>query len=288
MHKFNIKSILNLLICYYCSTVLSEFNAQVVIFIALFDKLLSSVYNEIMENKKHKFKNLRFLISDQRKDRVFANWTRVANALICVHEGVIEIKCDKGDARALSGDCVFVPVGAFGSTYFLGEKNRAFIFLFDFDGDDVLNDVTLWRKIRGVESLVSDSLSAYYNGIVNINYYYSIFYRLIFEIQDNQKIAKKYEKVHQVMLEINKDYSRNAKISDYAKAALMCESGLRALFKEYTGKSIIEYRNDVRLKHAELLISEGISTREAALSVGFSSSAYYCRMVSKKRKKKPL
>lgn len=280
-------SILNLLICYYCNTVLLEFNAQAVIFVAQFDKSFLRVYNGIMENKNYKFKNLRFYISDHGKGTVFANWTRVANALICVHEGELEIKCDKGDARAFAGDCVFVPAGAFGSTYFLGEKNHAVVFLFDFDGDDVGKDVTLWRKNRGVESLIGDSLSAYYNGIGNINYYYSIFYRLIFEIQDNQKIDKKYEKVHQVMVEINKDYSRNAKISDYARDALMCESGLRALFKEYTGKSIIEYRNDVRLKHAELLISEGISTREAALAVGFSSSAYYCRMVSKKRKKKP-
>lgn len=238
-----------------------------------------------MKNKKLKFKNLRFHISNHKKGRVFANWTRVANALICVHEGEIEIKCNKGSARATRGGCILVPAGAFGSTYFSGENNCAFIFLFDFDGDDTINEVTLWKSVRGADSLISDALRAYRNGTVNINYYYSIFYSLIFAIQDNQKIARKYEKAHQVMLEINKNYSADAKISDYAKSALMSESGLRALFKEYTGKSIIEYRNDVRLKHAELLISEGMSTREAALSVGFSSSAYYCRTVSKKRMK---
>ncbi len=237
-----------------------------------------------MNNKKLKFKNLRFHISNHRKGRVFANWTRVANALICVHEGEIEVKCDKGYAHASSGDCIFVPASAFGSTYFLGENNCAFIFLFDFDTGDTLNEVKLWKNIRGVSSLTNDALGAYHNGIVNINYYYSIFYGIIFAIQNNQKIAKKYEKIQQIMLEINKNYSLNVKISEYAKKALMSESGLRALFKEYTGKSIIEYRNDLRLKHAEMLISEGMSTWEAALKVGFSSSSYYCRQTAKKKK----
>lgn len=235
-------------------------------------------------NNKLRFKNLRYFVSNHGKGRVYTNWTRSTNALICVHKGEIEIKCNKGDVLVKQGECVFVPTKAFGSTYFLSEKNNSFVFLFDFASDAKIEDLVLFKNLRGADTLISDALRAYENGIININYYYSVFYNIIFCIQESQKIEKKYERVHKIALEINRDYNLNLKISDYAKKALMSESSLRALFKEYTGKSIIEYRNDIRIKHAKELILEGMPTWEAALKVGFSSSAYYCRIVSKKRK----
>ena len=232
--------------------------------------------------KELPIKNLRYAATVRSKGHIYANWTRQTNALIFVKKGMIKIESDYGSATAVSGECIFVPKGASGSTYFLSEINSTFGFYYDFCDNTNANNVIHYEKKPESDRWINDVWTAYSNKVVNTNFYYSSFYHLMYQLSENKKIEKKYKKIHELMLELERNYDLNLKISDYAKAALMSESGLRARFKEYTGKSIIEYRNDVRLKRAEEFILSGMTVSEAAFKVGFSSLPYYCRIAKKK------
>ena len=62
----------------------------------------------------------------------------------------------------------------------------------------------------------------------------------------------------------------------------MSESHFRKRFKEYTGKSPIDYRNTIRIYEAKKLIESGECTvQEAAYTVGFNNMSFYYDVVKK-------
>ena len=62
----------------------------------------------------------------------------------------------------------------------------------------------------------------------------------------------------------------------------------RRLFREYSGKTPIEYRNEMRLERAKnMLLSSNASVESIALSLGYESSAYFCRAFKKRVGKTP-
>lgn len=274
----------NYTIRYHYTTETSDSNALSDKQTALFDNFLIVCYADYMNTtvKGLPIKNLRYATSVHSKGHIYANWTRQTNVLIFVKKGMMKIESDHGSVTAVSGECVFIPKGASGSTYFLHERNSTFSFYYDFCENTGEKSVVLYEKNSESDRWIDDVWRAYSNKVVNINFYYSSYYHLIYQLSENKKVEKKYKKIHELMLYLERNYDLNLKISDYAKAALMSESGLRSRFKEYTGKSIVEYRNDVRLKRAEEFILSGMTVSEAALKVGFSSLPYYCRVAKKK------
>ena len=60
--------------------------------------------------------------------------------------------------------------------------------------------------------------------------------------------------INNCVAESKKNYFENKKISYYSNLSNMSESNFRKLFKEYTGKSFIEYRNILRINEAKKLI----------------------------------
>ena len=63
----------------------------------------------------------------------------------------------------------------------------------------------------------------------------------------------------------------------------MSEVNFRRLFKEYTGKSPVEYRNDIRLKNAKIKLQSGeYNVSEAAYESGFSNLSFFIRLYKKK------
>ena len=63
----------------------------------------------------------------------------------------------------------------------------------------------------------------------------------------------------------------------------MSEVNFRRLFKEYTGMSPIDYRNDLRLKNAKNMLQSGeYNVTEAATASGFSNLSFFIRLYKKK------
>ena len=63
----------------------------------------------------------------------------------------------------------------------------------------------------------------------------------------------------------------------------MSEVNFRRMFKEYTGRSPIEYRNDIRLSRARaMLLSREFNVAETAEICGFSNLSFFIRLYKKR------
>ena len=75
---------------------------------------------------------------------------------------------------------------------------------------------------------------------------------------------------------------KDIKISDIARECYVSVSTFRRLFTKYYGISPIQYRNQLRIKHATMLLGDGEYTvAEVAELSGFSSENYFCRLYKK-------
>ena len=109
----------------------------------------------------------------------------------------------------------------------------------------------------------------------------------IYEILDLMEteqiqIPNKYKKIVPAIEEINRRYFENNKLTYYADMCYMSESNFRKLFKEYTGRTLIEYRNRIRIAEVRKLIaSEEYSVQEAAYQVGFRNMSFFYETLRK-------
>ena len=119
----------------------------------------------------------------------------------------------------------------------------------------------------------------------NLTFHYmSCFYGLLCHIDDYYlRMPTKYKKLNAALSEISEHYSVNSSIEHYATLCDMSEVNFRRLFKEYTGKSPVEYRNDIRLENARIKLQSGeYNVSEAAYDSGFSNLSFFIRLYKKK------
>ena len=115
-------------------------------------------------------------------------------------------------------------------------------------------------------------------------YYLSCFYELLWQIDDcYSKIPIKYKKLQAALSEISERYAENEKIEYYADLCGMSEVNFRRLFREYTGQSPVDYRNNIRLNNARIKLQSGeYNVSEAAETSGFSNLSFFIRLYKKK------
>ncbi len=108
-------------------------------------------------------------------------------------------------------------------------------------------------------------------------------FELVYLMQGfNLGIPQKYSKITPAIDEITKRYYDNNPVSYYSKLCKMGESNFRRLFKEYTGKSLVDYRNSIRVFEAKKLIESGECTvQNAAYMVGFNNMSFYYDVIKR-------
>lgn len=108
-------------------------------------------------------------------------------------------------------------------------------------------------------------------------------YELLYIMEkENIVIPDKYKKIIPALNEIQKFYFENKKLSYYSDMCYMSESNFRKLFKEYTGKSLIEYRNIIRISEVCKMIDSGeYSVQEAAYLTGFNNMSFFYEVYKK-------
>ena len=73
-------------------------------------------------------------------------------------------------------------------------------------------------------------------------------------------------------------------IDEYAAMCHLSKYHFLRLFKQKAGVTPVVYRNEYRLSVAEqLLAHSNLTVEAAATAVGFSSTAYFCRVYKKSR-----
>jgi AraC-like DNA-binding protein len=99
------------------------------------------------------------------------------------------------------------------------------------------------------------------------------------------QVPKIYRKIIPAVKNIENNYFENQKVSFYAAMTNMSESNFRRLFKEYTGKSVIDYRNEIRLREVDkMLISGEYNVGEAAIAAGFNNMSFFYELYRKYNK----
>ena len=221
-------------------------------------------------------------LREHPRDHIYVNPRRESDSLILVIKGCVEIETGEESFRLSEGECIYLPEGLSTRATHLAEFNKTINFFFDtLEGG--LGSQTVPFPHNSTALMTARELADVLRneGALDSNYLRYVFHKIVFHLTSEKTVDKKYSKIHALMLELEAHYSESHSLADYARRYLMSESSLRSLFREYTGKSVIQYRNAVRLRRAEELIRDGMRVGEAALAVGFSSAAFYCRLAGK-------
>ncbi len=101
-------------------------------------------------------------------------------------------------------------------------------------------------------------------------------------IRKNEKVPY-YNKISRGIQYINRYFYVEKDLDGYAEICNMSKFHFLRVFKETTGVTPVEYRNNIRIEHgAELLKNTDFSVEEIGLRVGFSSLAYFSCCFKKK------
>ncbi len=94
---------------------------------------------------------------------------------------------------------------------------------------------------------------------------------------------RKFESISRGIELMEDDRQCRLTIEEIAAESGVSSGCFRRLFREYSGKSPLDYRMDLRLSLAKNMLAESDQTVESiADALGFDSGAYFCRLFKKK------
>jgi len=100
---------------------------------------------------------------------------------------------------------------------------------------------------------------------------------------------EKNQLINQYLLMVEKNYSADIKIPDYAAMLSVTADKLARIIQDVLGKTPGQVIYDRRLKEAcKMLIYTSATISEISLATGFSEAAYFCRFFKKKMGMTPL
>lgn len=181
------------------------------------------------------------------------------------------------------GDVLFIPKYLPYKVVYLQDNTIIKIIVFD------ITDDNLPACFQNVINTKSQSMAAIFTVISEDRYRAPLFlagnaYELIYHLlrKADKQISGKYRKILPVVEEISANYAENHKMEYYASLCNMSESNFRKLFKEYTGKSPVEYRNDIRMNAVHtMLLSGEFTVQEAAYIAGFNNMSFFYKQYHK-------
>ncbi len=197
-------------------------------------------------------------------------------SFVYVKKGKMKYTFSDRTLTATEGQVLFVPKNLPYEAVYLEDDTTMKMIIFDIVADTelpflhtpVINDNYDFKNI--FTSVTPDNMR-------NSVFLMAKAYELVYLMQlKSLSVPKKYLKISPAIDEITKKYYENKPVSCYADICGMGESNFRRLFKEYTGKSFIDYRNSIRILEAKKLIENGECTvQDAAYIVGFNNISFY-------------
>lgn len=188
---------------------------------------------------------------------------------------------------AKAGELIFIPKGCAYTGTYLGEGTQIRIVQFDLADGELPSYLSSPQKLDLPNA--REMIDAFFAPIEasaadHPFYFLSCLYQLLWQIDERySKIPTKYKKLQAAFKELSEHSEQNAPIAHYAALCGMSEVNFRRLFREYTQKSPIEYRNDLRLKNAKIKLQSGeYNVSEAAEASGFSNLSFFIRLYKKK------
>lgn len=115
-------------------------------------------------------------------------------------------------------------------------------------------------------------------------------YRLIYLLSEHFKGSnlkenpdrKKLEALHRMVGFIQCNYSEKISLNDIAEAGIVCRSTCCGIFKQFLGKTPVEYLTEYRIsKSLDMLHDVSLNITEISFACGFSGSSYFTETFSK-------
>ena len=195
-----------------------------------------------------------------------------------------------GEHRELDGgegELIFIPKGTIYTGVYLETDTEIKIVQFDHVSGSLPEYLSspFKTELPGASELIETFFRPVENRTSSHPFYYlSCLYSLLWQIDEGySKIPAKYKKLQAALSEIAEYWYKNEPVSYYAELCNMSEVNFRRLFKEYTGLSPINYRNDLRLSNARSRLQSGeYNVSEAAELSGFSNLSFFIRLYKQK------
>jgi len=194
---------------------------------------------------------------------------------------------EKDSIAVGAGEMIFIPKGEIYTGVYLEENTEIKIVQFDIANGELPPYLSKPIKIDlpNVGDLIEKFFTPSKSSAPSHPFYYlSCLYELLYQIDEsNSRIPHKYKNLKAALLEISENWQASEAVSHYADLCNMSEVNFRRLFKEYTGMSPIEYRNNIRLINAKIKLQSGeYNVSEAAELCGFSNLSFFIRLYKKK------
>lgn len=199
---------------------------------------------------------------------------------ICfIKEGSISYKTKNSETVAESGDIVILKKGSLYSAEFGGHRTKDILINFQCDiprEADRISDITLIRDRKDLKDDFLEILN--YSTFMERGYMVkSVFYRILDGMAQSGIETALSAKIKRI---INSEPS--ASEADIAKSCSVSVSTLQRTFKYAYGKTVSEYKNDIRMAKAKKLLLLGMySVEETAIMLNFCDSAYFSRCFKK-------
>lgn len=194
---------------------------------------------------------------------------------------------EKKSMNLAAGEVLFVPKGCIYNGEYTKNNTRIKIVQFEIKHGTIPAYLTapIIIQLPNIAYLIE----SFFENIESLRtrhtfYYLHCFYNLMWQIDESFfALPQKYKRLQPAITEITEYRNKNESVLYYAELCGMSEVSFRRYFKEFTGKSPIEYRNDIRLNKANIMLQSGQYTvSETAEECGFSNLSFFTRLYKKK------
>ena len=103
------------------------------------------------------------------------------------------------------------------------------------------------------------------------------------DVEKNPEVFEKYrDAINYTLKYINENYNKEFSLEDASKMAMMSLAYFSFIFKQITGKTFVEYKNNLRLAKAiDLMKDLSLSITDICYAVGFNDTAYFSKIFKK-------
>ncbi len=234
-------------------------------------------------------KNIYTLVEKQEdKNFYYKNESRLWDGFILVTDGEVDFKTKKQALQTVEkGGIIFLSRG---EEYYVKSKNGCSYITtaYDFTSDSkkTLSEMPSVCECNAVRIKIIEEITEKWQRKLSDSFMVCKIELLKLYLD----FIKKYTAGHSLVNDktvalaikfIHENFKRNFKTREIAKYCSASESHLRLKFLKQTGKTITEYRDDLRIKSAKELLSSGFfSVKETAYELGFCDVYYFTKFFS--------
>ena len=199
-------------------------------------------------------------------------------SLILPESGSMSYYFTKTDetVKLFPGDVIFIPKGCPYIATYLRKSTVMNLFTFSADGS-VFPENAFNPLKKTLPELSQNTVLSLHENTDNTLFLTAKIYEILSALESgSEQEDRRYKKIMPALQALRDRYYENHKLSYYADMCGMSESNFRKLFREYTGKAPVEYRNAVRISQVRRMLDSGEYTvGEAAYAAGFNNMSFF-------------